>query len=222
MLTSERFLSDCLPKTKEEIRAMIVDWNKRTENFGKCESPIEHDFLHCFYKVNAEDVSIESQVYCQTRAGSFRLDFVIAKGRRRIGVECDGKNFHDKKRDRLRDDAVLETGFVDTIYRVPGRSLWFFTYEVLDLLQGAEPSLFSERGKQILEAHLDDGSKREDSWDHDSALRALSERKIYEDEDLEEGGEECKSPQYKSPQYVLLEWRRREGGSSLTTTGSSS
>ncbi len=204
MTCSEKRLCEILPQTREEILVWIREQNERNSNYAHCESPIEEDFLHCFYKVKAEEVSIKGQEACQTRLGKFRMDFVITTGNRRIAIECDGKDYHDEKRDGLRDEAILETGFVDTIYRVPGRSLWFFTNDVLDLLRVVEPSLFDKRGNQVLEAILDDDSKREDSWDENSGLRALSQRKLAEDGECELGEIE-----YKSPQYILLEWRCR-------------
>jgi very-short-patch-repair endonuclease len=202
MAYREILLGECLPKTREGIEALAKDWRKRTQNFEMCGSPIEHDFLHCFYKVKSEDVVVEGQVPCQTRLGRFRLDFLITSGRRRIGVECDGKEFHKKQQDRRRDEAILRTGFVDVIYRVPGRSLWFYTYEVLDLLRLQEPSLFSYRGNQLLDAILDDGTEREDSSGPAYILRTLRRQQSKEEE--EEG-----EADFKGPSLVSLGWSHR-------------
>lgn len=204
MAFPEKHIRELLPTTMEELRAVIQRREKRNENFDKCESPIEHDFLHCFYKVKSKEVSISGQENCQTRSGRFRLDFVMTIGNRKIALECDGKQFHDAERDQRRDEAILETGFVDTIYRVPGRSLWFYTNDVLDLLRFVEPSLFDERGNQLLDAILDDGAKREDDWSQGFGLRALSRRKLAEDGEVEEGEIE-----YKSPHYISLKWKRK-------------
>ena len=201
--TESKTLGECLPTTKEGWKKLVQEIFEESKNYSNCESPIEEDFLHCFYKVKAVNVSIKGQEDCQTRLGNFRIDFVITTGSRRIAIECDGKDYHDKERDKLRDEAILETGFVDTIYRIPGRSLCFFTNDVLDLLRIAEPSLFDERGNQLLDRIMDDDSKREDGWNENSAIRALSRRKLAED-----GECELDEIDYKLPQYILLEWRR--------------
>ncbi len=36
----------------------------------------------------------------------------------KIGIECDGKDFHNKERDAIRDDRLSRAGW--TIYRIPG------------------------------------------------------------------------------------------------------
>jgi very-short-patch-repair endonuclease len=199
--TESKTLGECFPTTKEGWDKLIQEKFEESKNYSNCESPIEEDFLHCFYKVKAENVSINGQEICQTRLGNFRLDFVITTGSRKIAIECDGKDYHDKERDKLRDEAILETGFVDTIYRIPGKGLWFFTNDVLDLLRIVEPTLFDERGNQLLDAILNDDSKREDSWNEDFYVRALSQRKLAEDGECELGEIE-----YKSPQYISLKW----------------
>jgi very-short-patch-repair endonuclease len=193
-----------LPTTKEGWEVLIREGIARNKNYLNCESEIEEDFLHSFYKVKSDNVSINGQENCQTRLGQFRLDFVITEGQQKIGFECDGKKFHDKNRDQLRDEAILKTGFVNTIYRVPGKSIWFHTYEVLDLLRVAEPFLFSNQGNRLLDRILEDDAKREDKWNSDYVVRSLSRQKLAEDGECELG-----EIDYNPPQYVLLGWRRQ-------------
>jgi len=200
MATSEfKTLGDFLPTTWEGIIELIRSHQEKAGNFTKCESPIEHNFLHHFYKVESDDASIKPQADCQTRAGLFRLDFVLEINGRKIGLECDGKHFHDKQRDEIRDAAILETGFVDVIYRVSGKSLWFSPYDVLDLLRLKEPDLISEHGGKLLKTIFElDKGRREDSWGDDFIVRALCEREEKED------GEPIYT--YKSPRLIAIKW----------------
>jgi len=54
----------------------------------------------------------------QFPVGRYFLDF--ADPNRRIAVECDGKEWHDRERDMERDAELRELGW--TVYRVPGSS----------------------------------------------------------------------------------------------------
>ena len=198
MITScEKSQSMWVPTTQEEFKYLLLEWQLKTKNFQQCESPIEHEFLHAFYKVISDQVTIEGQVDCHTPIGRFRFDFVVKHLGRKIGFECDGKNFHDRQTDLSRDAAILKTGLVDIIYRVPGKSLWFYTYEVLDLLRIEEPDLFSSHGNGLLDAILDDGAEREDNREIDHVIRTL--RKEDEDSEYKEDR--------KISGTVFLEWR---------------
>ena len=210
--TEFKTLGDLLPKTWEGIEALIRSHLEKTEQFSKCESPIEHNFLHHFYKVESDNVSIKGQVNCQTNAGLFRMDFVLEANSRKIGLECDGKQFHDKQRDEIRDAAILETGFVEVIYRVPGKSLWFYPYEVLDLLRLKEPNLVSEHGNKLLDHILElDGSKREDSWDDDYIVRSLSEIEEKDDGESYDYDEDGRPKYtYKSPRLIAIKWTKKQ------------
>ena len=210
MRATDKTLGDYLPKTEEELQQLIRDWDKRGRNFAKCESPIENDFLRCFYKLKADDVSVNSQVFCQTAAGRFRLDFVITQWDRKIGFECDGKEFHDEERDSIRDWAILESGFVNAIYRVPGASIWRSTNDVLDLLQKAENSLLSSRGRRNLDILINnDDLVREDHWRNNFVVRKLA-KKVMEEDYTDEVDD------IKWPVSLFLKWRSRENQSATS------
>jgi very-short-patch-repair endonuclease len=199
-------ISEIMPKTRGEMEALLQEHYKTTQNFAGCESPIEEDFLHSFYKVKSEDVSIEGQVDCQTRVGRFRLDFIVRTAEGNLGFECDGKKFHDVERDRTRDEALLEAGAVDTIYRMTGKSLWFYTYDVLDLLRSQEPHIFSTHGNRLLDAILNDGLSRDDNWGRNNVVRTLIRKSIPRDDESDEV--ESIDDDFKSPRYVSLKWMR--------------
>jgi very-short-patch-repair endonuclease len=57
-------------------------------------------------------------LYPQFPAGRFFLDF--GDPILQIGVELDGKDYHDAERDRRRDEQLWELGW--RIFRVPGRN----------------------------------------------------------------------------------------------------
>ena len=56
-------------------------------------------------------------LYPQYPALNYFIDF--ADPHRKVGLECDGKNFHDADRDAIRDRRLSDAGWV--IYRVPGK-----------------------------------------------------------------------------------------------------
>lgn len=114
-----------------------------------CESPIEDLFVDEFRKFANDQVSIRGQYEVETHIGRFRLDFVLecpACGAK-IGIECDGRDFHSADRDSERDAAIVRTQVVDKVYRLRGRDIHFRIHDSLHLLAFCEPGLFSERGR---------------------------------------------------------------------------
>ncbi|HEX7241201.1 MAG TPA: hypothetical protein VF263_13085 [Longimicrobiaceae bacterium] len=111
------------------------------------ESPLEDSFAWHTVKYLAPQVRFEKQVEVLTRWGVFRMDFVLDTGKRRVGLECDGKDFHDPWRDRRRDALILGTGVVGAIYRFPGSAVYHAPEACLYGLAGFEPDGFSDRGR---------------------------------------------------------------------------
>lgn len=73
-------------------------------------SPIERDLwmdIRCYGKL---------PMYPQYPALGYFLDF--GNPRHKIGIECDGKEFHNPEKDRKRDLRLFEEGW--KIYRLPG------------------------------------------------------------------------------------------------------
>lgn len=99
----------------------IEQWGERILHKNNlhlsCESEAERNLLegllHLF-----EPLEIQSQVVI----GKRRVDFVTG----RIGWEIDGKEFHNEAADQIRDLAILKTGKLDAIIRIPaGAYFWF-------------------------------------------------------------------------------------------------
>lgn len=131
-----------------------------------CESPIEFELLHMLEKVISPDVRIRRQQVVDVGFTEYRLDFVIEGGAdgRSIGLECDGKDFHDPARDSFRDGQIIKTGRVTRIYRLRGRDINFRLADTLDLLGKLEPWVFSERGRTNLDVLAHREHLREDHW----------------------------------------------------------
>jgi hypothetical protein len=134
----------------------------------KCDSPIEDVFIWEFNKVADLNIRLSPQVDCATNLGMFRLDFVIrtTNGLNSIGIECDGRDFHDAERDAERDAAIIQTSLVSRIYRIRGKDINNRMYDAFQLLSMNEPWLFSERGIHMVErlaelAHLREDSREE-------------------------------------------------------------
>jgi hypothetical protein len=162
-----------------------------------CDSPIEDIFLWEFQKVAHHDIKVLRQQYCETRLGFFKLDFVLAScttDRPKIGIECDGRNFHSETRDTQRDAAIIAAGSVDKIYRLRGRDIYFHIHDALHLLSQREPWLFSNRGEVLLEQLSAPKALREDvsgimsppGFPYGimrSYLKASERRKLYDEYD---------------------------------------
>jgi hypothetical protein len=126
------------------------------------ESPLEDIFAWDVHKFLGNFVSLAKQEEAQTPFGLFKIDFVAkTRAGRRIGFECDGKDYHkDKQRDQLRDAVILNAGHVDLIYRFRGQDLFYHSTECLYFLTFWEPDLFGVTGTYQLSLLASDGAKR--------------------------------------------------------------
>jgi hypothetical protein len=149
-----------------DVRAALARWAWQEQRIPivPCDSPIEDIFLWEFKKVAAEIVQVRRQEYCRTAAGAFRLDFVLSLvgGGIKLGIECDGRNFHSEAKDSQRDAAIVAARVVDRIYRLRGRDIHFHIHDTLHLLSELEPWLFSERGQILLDQLSEREAKRAD------------------------------------------------------------
>jgi DNA helicase-2/ATP-dependent DNA helicase PcrA len=68
----------------------------------------------------------ELQFNAGARIGPFHVDFIVRRGDKAVGVECDGYNFHKsdeaKRRDQYRDEKIREHGL--EVLRFSGRQIW--------------------------------------------------------------------------------------------------
>ena len=115
----------------------------------KLESPIEKDFIEKLEKYLSIESEVISQYDIATQAGNFRLDFVIKRGSKNIGIECDGKEFHDEWRDEWRDGLILDTGKIDVIYRFRGTDIFRLLNDCIYFVFHLDQEIFNERYKHL-------------------------------------------------------------------------
>ena len=111
----------------------------------KLESPLEEFFIHHLEKYISHQTVIIPQYKVKTVTGNFRLDFVLQIGERKIGIECDGKDFHHEWHDELRDAMILGGGAVDTIYRFRGKDIHTFIDDCIYIIYFYDKDLFNDR-----------------------------------------------------------------------------
>jgi hypothetical protein len=115
------------------------------------DSPIEDRFAHHYVKYASDEVEMKPQVEVKTLCGRFILDFVLSTSDGiRIGIECDGREFHDESRDEWRDAMILGEGHVDVMYRLRGSDITYFIEDILYLMVVLDPFLFSFRAMENL------------------------------------------------------------------------
>ncbi len=112
------------------------------------ESAIEEAFVWDFDKVANDKIRMGRQYECDVGFTTYKLDFFFQDDALdfKLGIECDGKEFHTIERDSKRDAAILAAGFVDQIVRLPGKGIWYRIHDLLDMISLVHPWLFSERG----------------------------------------------------------------------------
>ncbi len=120
------------------------------------DSPLERLFAHHLVKYVHDEADLRKQVPISTICGTFRLDFVLQRGIKRVVFECDGRDFHDPIRDEWRDGMILGAEAVDVIYRFRGSDLTYHLNDCLFVISRWEPDIFSPRGLLQLEALASD------------------------------------------------------------------
>jgi len=139
------------------------------------ESPIEEFFGLNLGKYIADHVVVKTQADVRTEWGSFRLDFLVSADGENIGIECDGKQFHDRVRDECRDALILGSSPVRRIYRFRGSDIVYFSAEILYLLSKWEPWIFSERGRVNLEVLASPEAKELEDQNDETVFLNFSE-----------------------------------------------
>lgn len=115
------------------------------------ESSLEELFAINVIKYLDDSVVFQKQVLVETICGQFRIDFVIDTGLKKVAIECDGKEFHDKSRDEWRDAMILGAGAVDVVYHLRGADLTYHLEDCLYIISKWESDIFSKRGIVNLE-----------------------------------------------------------------------
>lgn len=107
---------------------------------------------------------------CPTPWANFRVDIVLTDGTTRIGIECDGEEFHDQSNDETRDSMILGLGLVDTIWRFKGASINFAVHDCLCLLSKIDAHVFTERRCKVLHTQACGSVRDFQPEEHDSLL----------------------------------------------------
>lgn len=132
---------------------------------SKCESPIEREVAWVLPKRLKRETVIEQQAWLVGADGkNYRADFLIKREGRTIGIECDGKNYHDLDRDEARDAAILMAGDVHAIYRFRGQDIFYRLDDLFYLLWRYEPDFFSEHSAQIVQTLASAEVKEQAEW----------------------------------------------------------
>ncbi len=111
--------------------------------FKDLDSPIEDIFINTINKYLSSDVCIIPQ-YKVDVPMEFRLDFIIKKFESCIGIECDGKEYHNYYKDQIRDALILDRSCVDTIFRFPGKAIYYSIYNCIYFIYDFFPDLFNQ------------------------------------------------------------------------------
>ena len=133
-------LEDVLENERDEFVAAFATASQ------DCESPIEALFLAAFIPYAIRDTYYHIQP--QEQIGKYRADFVITftpdeRFIRKIVIECDGHDYHDRtkeqaERDKSRDRAISAAGM--PVFRFTGRELQRDPHacveEIIDYTQG--------------------------------------------------------------------------------------
>jgi len=167
---------------------------------GKIESPLEERFAVLLDTSRAANLRSECQVEVPTRYGRFRLDVLLTSAwGRKVGVELDGRAYHDGLYDTFRDAAILGTGPVARIIRIRGKDLHRHPQQVMYLLSQMEPWCVSDRGRQVLGSQMRAVNAQGD-WANEYGTGVLFG--AAEEPDAEDGLESLAEPSW--PEVTML------------------
>jgi very-short-patch-repair endonuclease len=104
----------------------VWDPDSLAKLWATCESPIEERLaLHLAIALVGE--KLENQRRVETDSGTFRLDFAFEIAGKKVAIECDGHEFHERTkeqaaRDKARDRALTAAGW--RVLRFTGSEIW--------------------------------------------------------------------------------------------------
>ncbi|WP_338496606.1 hypothetical protein [Delftia tsuruhatensis] len=131
---------------------MLFDTEYSPQYKPPYESPIEDLFAQHFLRYAAAGILFKPQHAVHTLCGTFIVDFLILdQNGRRVGIECDGKEFHDRSRDEWRDGMILGEAHLDAMYRFRGQDLHYACEDVMYFLCRMEPSVFAPSAPRNLQ-----------------------------------------------------------------------
>jgi len=140
-----------IPLNNEELnKPKNFGYQQRTRvDYSKIESPLEYHFITQLEKHLNSEVVLNCQWCVTTNGGRFRLDFLIEFKGKKIGIECDGKDFHNEYRDEWRDALILGSNQADVVYRFSGTDLFCFLNDCIHVLYHYESQIFNKRYTEI-------------------------------------------------------------------------
>lgn len=121
--------------------ALLIEGRRRVD-LVLVESPT---FSGDLARPGAGSTSPPLIIQLQAELESYRVDFLLKVGDRRLVVECDGHDFHERtkeqaRRDKARDRELQASGY--PVYRFTGSEIWADVFacarEALDALAGEE------------------------------------------------------------------------------------
>ncbi|MBN2642938.1 MAG: hypothetical protein JXR78_14905 [Victivallales bacterium] len=111
--------------------------------FKHYDSEIEDIFIHTIAKYLKDDVKIIPQFEVHVPM-EFRIDFVLEQSGKYIGIECDGKDFHNLYKDIIRDALILKSACIDPVFRFPGNAIFYCVNNCIFFIYNSFPDLFKE------------------------------------------------------------------------------
>lgn len=124
------------------------------------DSSIEDLFAYNMVKYIEMSVELHRQFEIKAICGQFRIDFVLETDDLRVGIECDGADYHDFNRDEWRDAMILGTNNIDFMYRLRGIDIYRHIDDILYVISRNHPSLFSQRGLLNLASLASEGAQQ--------------------------------------------------------------
>lgn len=138
------------PKAKEDGPYPIGDIVDEILHGPEFESPIEKKLYGYLESTFLPTVHIEKQFWVNTICGNFRIDFVIDTEIGKIGLECDGREYHVIDRDMWRDAMILAGGDIKIMYRFSGSDIHSNNLFCLHNLIINHPDLFKPGAIQAI------------------------------------------------------------------------
>jgi very-short-patch-repair endonuclease len=95
---------------------------------GGCDSVLECEFWYWLRKTELG----EKRALRQFQIGPFRVDCLIECGGELVVIELDGRQYHDKNADFLRDTELLR--HVDAVIRIPYPAMHYYPDATMEVL----------------------------------------------------------------------------------------
>jgi very-short-patch-repair endonuclease len=101
---------------------------KYYDNFFYNEELLDSDCERLF--ISALNKVVNCNIFQQFKVAGYKIDFVIEKNNKLIGIEIDGKQ-HRLQNDSLRDKRILKTGKIFKIIRIPANYIYKNRFEAI-------------------------------------------------------------------------------------------